>query len=318
MHEKDRKILVELSKNSRTAKTQLAKNVGLSPENLHYRLQNLERDYRLTYYTNINTEALGYERYGIFVQFSNISLKEEQKILSEIVNHPFSTYIGPLIGKWSLVFDIFAQDKDSLYATLDELFASREQKIDKLIITSTYIPIEVYHEKLFEAKWKPAPTTPKSNYKPDVFDMKLLSLIAQNARISYAELSTKLDMSANGIKKRIKNLEEQHIILGYSLGTSIHSLGYETYVLQITNNPSTSKELQEFVRQHPQTLFSFYYKGLGQWDADIGIFVKKPTEVRTIIMQLKEQFGEHLQIQNMYIIGDIIKENVTPEGVFKK
>lgn len=317
MREKERKILVELSKNSRIAKSSLAKKVGVSQESINYTLKELYKKYDLTYHTIINYQALGFERYGVFLQLKNIKPKEEKEFFKIIENHKLTSYIGPLIGKWNVVFDIFVKDKNQLHQVVEEILKPTQDKVEQIIINTPYIPEEFYQTKLFGEYYVHKKPEESIKTSIDEKDKKILTILSENARITYAELSKKINLTANGIKKRIKLLEKNKIILGYGLGINLFKLGYEWYVVQIKIQNNIRTKLQEFLREHKRVLFIYQYMGLGDWDADIGIFVKQTSEVREAIIKLKEEFGEYIQIINMFIIESIRKENITPKGVFE-
>ncbi|MGJ8591368.1 MAG: Lrp/AsnC family transcriptional regulator [Aquaticitalea sp.] len=64
----------------------------------------------------------------------------------------------------------------------------------------------------------------------DEVDFKILKLLKNNARESFANIGKAVDLSAPAIGKRVKQLEDKGIILGYSLKLNHEKLGITTKV----------------------------------------------------------------------------------------
>ena len=59
----------------------------------------------------------------------------------------------------------------------------------------------------------------------DDIDQKILKMLRKNARESFATIGKSVELSAPAIGKRVKQLEEKGIILGYSLKLDHEKLG---------------------------------------------------------------------------------------------
>lgn len=62
----------------------------------------------------------------------------------------------------------------------------------------------------------------------DSIDTKILQMLRRNARESFATIGKKVELSAPAVGKRVKQLEEKGIILGYSLKINHEKLGVAT------------------------------------------------------------------------------------------
>ena len=60
----------------------------------------------------------------------------------------------------------------------------------------------------------------------DNIDLKILNLLQENARISNAEISRRLDMAPSAVLERIRKLEAKEIISGYEVKLNPKSLHY--------------------------------------------------------------------------------------------
>ncbi|MEO1207942.1 MAG: Lrp/AsnC family transcriptional regulator [Cyanobacteria bacterium J06638_20] len=61
----------------------------------------------------------------------------------------------------------------------------------------------------------------------DTFDLKILSHLAKQARMTWAELANRLGVSAPAIADRVRKLEERGVIQGYVTQVHPPSLGYD-------------------------------------------------------------------------------------------
>ncbi|WP_405574809.1 Lrp/AsnC family transcriptional regulator [Winogradskyella sp. Asnod2-B02-A] len=62
----------------------------------------------------------------------------------------------------------------------------------------------------------------------DTIDEKIIKMLNANARESFATIGKSVDLSAPAVGKRVKQLEEKGIILGYSLRLNHDKLGFNT------------------------------------------------------------------------------------------
>jgi len=66
---------------------------------------------------------------------------------------------------------------------------------------------------------------------PDSIDKKILSLVAQNARISNAELADKVNLSPTPCLRRLRKLENSGLIKGYGAELDEKALGLQASAL---------------------------------------------------------------------------------------
>ena len=314
----DKKLMGALLVDARQSFTQLARQATTSREVAKYRYARLEKSFKLKPFTIVDYERLGYKKYVFFLQLKNISPEEETTFMNFLVHHPFVTYMGPLIGKWNVAFDILVRNEDHFKKVVDEIITAAHPYVESYVTNGVSMEQQVYHEKFFAASSPVKKQKTKSlKLTPDTVDKKILSLLTNNARIEYAFLAKKLKLSANAIKYRIKRLEQSGIIKGYTVSFDFHKLGVEAYVLQLKWGSLTDSKLKEFLKIHPKVFFYYRYVGQEYWDVDIGLYVSSPLELREFIVELKQEFGDAIKIHNMYVIAGIIKDNIPPKGLFK-
>jgi len=89
----------------------------------------------------------------------------------------------------------------------------------------------------------------------DEKDLKIIKLLAENARITYTELSKALGISDVAVIKRVKKLETHGIIKRYTIDLNLQSLGYR--ILSFTGidvDPSNLLSVAEELKKREQII----------------------------------------------------------------
>ena len=76
----------------------------------------------------------------------------------------------------------------------------------------------------------------------DRLDKKILEMLQINSRMSFANIGKEIGLSAPAIGKRVRQLEDDGIIIGYSLKVNHEKLGIETkaYITLVIHQGATS------------------------------------------------------------------------------
>ncbi len=64
-----------------------------------------------------------------------------------------------------------------------------------------------------------------------ISNLKLIKILLKNARKPYQQVAKEFDVSETAIRKRVKKLEEDKIILGFTIDVNPKKLGYSHVVL---------------------------------------------------------------------------------------
>lgn len=65
------------------------------------------------------------------------------------------------------------------------------------------------------------------NYEIDSIDLKILALLAEDAKIPYTEIAKKVFVSGGTVHVRMRKLEEMGVVLGSTLKIDYSKLGYD-------------------------------------------------------------------------------------------
>ncbi|MBU2561507.1 MAG: AsnC family transcriptional regulator [Nanoarchaeota archaeon] len=309
---KERKILKELLLNSRIPITLLARKVGVSREVALYRVNKLRKDVIKGFYTMIDTRKLGFHRHACFMQLKGVSAEEEAGFIRYLAGQEHITYLGPVIGRWNVVFDILARDDEQLKQIMDGIMRELPGKVDNYVIAGTLLKEEMFPTKIvgITQHAKDARPVKSKRYELDDTDKIILGLLSDNPRLEYTEISSKLKMTANSIRYRIRNLEKSGIVQGYSISVDMKRLGLDFYNLQLKiTNPARMGMLVSFLRSHPKSIYYYRYLGHENWDIDVGVVVRDSLELRDFILDLRKSFTDTVKLFDLYVVTEETKAN---------
>ena len=89
----------------------------------------------------------------------------------------------------------------------------------------------------------------------DKIDIKLITLLQENARYPLKFLASQVFLSAPAVSSRINKLEKQGIILGYNTIIDKQKLGYHiTAFINLEMTPNQKAEFYPFIHSCPNVL----------------------------------------------------------------
>lgn len=309
------KIISNLDLNARITDSKLAKQIGVSNEVVGYRIKQLQSKKIISRFTTlINTMQLGYLDFRVLFKLTNTTIDSEKQIinyLSKKVN-----WCAKIAGKYDLGIMIFVKDITQFEIFLDDLLSNFGSFIDEYWVS---IMTKIYHFKkdyLLSEKSNNFLLTEKVNKSKsiDELDHKILSLILDDARLSNIRIASKLGINEKLVRDRIKRMEKENIILGYSPFLNISKLGlthYKVFFYMKNSSKERKKALETFALYHPKIIF--IVKAIGGTDFEIELQVKNNKELYELIDEIRTQFND---IIKDYFFVEYIEEyklNYLPE-----
>jgi len=303
---KDRKILNEIEMNARISHAELGKKIGLSKQVVKYRIEQLEKSNIIQgYYAIVDILKLGYSVNIIYLKFQGLSSKQQDLWHKQIDRHPAVMSTGKNAGEWDLTVVIKAKNSQELDRIFKNLSKGREDKIKKKIIT-TQIESAYFTETVFYNKQgKEAVTAGGSLVDFDETDEELIEMLAKDCRTSLVELSEKMQMSPNGVKERIKRLEEKEVITGYKTKINYELLGFihfRVFLHVKKMSDAFYSQMRDYLKQKGNV--ESIGRCWGYADIDFRIHAKSIFEFYSQISELKDRFIENIiDIDSMIIVG---------------
>ncbi len=230
LDQKDLAILSELERDSRISATQIAKKLQISKDGVNYRIKRLIENKIITrFFIDIDVSKLGLILNKVTFQFQNTTKEKEEEIFNFLKGHPKIGWVVFCSGGWDAVIVAYVKDLYEYESLLKEI----NEKYGKFIHTKEFIAHPRYY--VCSRKWLNQKQEPKiskiggpiSHEKIDQIDIKIIKILAENARIPVLEIAKKINSSASFVINRMKNLEKKGIILNYRIGLNLEKIGKE-------------------------------------------------------------------------------------------
>ncbi len=102
----------------------------------------------------------------------------------------------------------------------------------------------------------------------DKKDQDIINVLIDDSRLSYRKIAKKVDLSVATVLNRIKRLEKENIIKGYSAIVDYEKLGYDVWVIiQIRISKGKLLDVEQKIATHPNVFI--VYDHTGDFDATI-------------------------------------------------
>lgn len=130
-------------------------------------------------------------------------------------------------------------------------------------------------------------------------DRIMLAHLEWNARIPEKELASLTNLSKDGVRYRLRRLENKGVIQGYVAMIDYKRLGRESYKLYIKTQPTREgiEEIKRFFSRRDEVFAVF--ESRGNWNLAIALFLNSSHEFYELENELLERFG-HLIIEKHF------------------
>ena len=306
---KDKRILALLDKEPNLSYSKIAKRVGISRQVAEYRIRKLLSQKTIyAFYTLIDVGKLGYSSFRVHLRVKNVSQETYSKFAEQLFREYPTFWVGFMSGSFDIIMDIFAKnfnEFDIIFRDILKKYKNIVQSYDVLAI----LELDLYDYGYFLEKNSNRNVAivhkNEAIFKLDEIDKKILKIIKYNSRIPYEEIGKKVKLSRNGVKQRIKKLEEKDIIADYKILVNFNHFNNQSFKIFVKYNNSKieqEKELLEEIRRTPGILNIL--KFIGKWDLDIEIQIKDSRELQRFIIGLRDKYSIIEDYEIVRIIDD--------------
>jgi DNA-binding Lrp family transcriptional regulator len=315
----DYKILFELDDNARQSISQISKKVGTSKQVANNHVTNLlKKGFIKKFLTILGLSKVGLALDKVYLRLIRTSLEDEKRILKFLKNHKNVAWLVRTEGVYDLAFALHTKNVEELnniiYELEDKFGKFISEKIVNRIITGEFLHRDYLIEnKKSELRKNIIFESQEEKVKLDEIDIKILSSLCNDSRVSSIQISKKVKISADAVSKRIKRLEKSNVIRNYILVLDNEKLNLLHYkvLLKIGNfDQKKEKEFLDFCKAHKN--ITFYNKSIGSWEIEIDLEVEKSKDFREVMRALKQKFADSTKEYFSLIIYDIQKFNFLP------
>ncbi|MCX8150800.1 MAG: Lrp/AsnC family transcriptional regulator [Candidatus Bathyarchaeota archaeon] len=156
----------------------------------------------------------------------------------------------------------------------------------------------------------------------DEIDVKILKSLIKDSRTNLKEIARECGVSSNAIFKRIRNLEKNGVITGYSLIAARELGNFESLsTIWLTIDLAHELEAVEFLKRQ-EGLFNIF-RCVGRYDIVAYCLTKNIQKLEDILQKLKKQEWVKAAVLNIWTQnGKLTLENVeitpTREGKYAR
>jgi len=295
---KNRKILEQLELNSRQSNSQIAKKVGLSKDAVSYRINNLEQIKFISgYYSVLNIAKLGLIQFKIFITFQNTDSQIEKEIIEYLKKDKNTGWVVSCDGYYNLMIVVWAKNPiifNKFFIKFLNKYSKYFKERDVLIIPEEYALRRSYLLNKAQIKLPISYYGGEPTFDLDKKDILIIESLANNSRESLHNIAYKIGLTSEGVAHRIKNLQENGILLAFRPKLNTYLLGYSFYnllfKLKKTNNFS---KIHEYFKKNSNVVYITQY--LGKYDLGVDIEIKDQNELRDILSDFKDNFKEDIE-----------------------
>lgn len=149
--------------------------------------------------------------------------------------------------------------------------------------------------------------------KLDKYDLAILAVLRRDARASLQDISTRVGLSTTPCWNRIKKMEADGAIQGYTVRVNPEALGFtETVIVQVTLDSHSEETLFEFGRQLeqiPEVLEAYLVSG--DYDYYIRIAVKDTRDYERLLREKLYRIPGIRHSRSSFVLR-VLKESPIP------
>jgi len=317
--DKDKKILYLLDTNSRMTVTQIGKKVGLKKNVVSYRLKRLKQKGIIKkYYTYIDAYKLGYISFRFYLNYQYTNPKIENEIINYFVSNKHIWRVISIKERFDLGVTTWVKDTNEFY----KFWSSTMEKFGEYFTDITFSAcIQSYDYRYSFILDETLKKSDREEFELkgggkrieiEDIDRKILSLIAENSRMSLKEIGRRLSISSTMAAYRLKNLVKNGMIQAFRTDIDISKLGYQQFKVDIfLRKYKQRSSIIKYLRFNPYLLHIGTSSGVS--DLELEFAVKKVDKIYEILEELIVRFPNVIKNYKYFNIVKVHKINYMPE-----
>lgn len=324
----DKKILYYLFHNSRIHKNKLSSEFKISKETISKKISILEKeDYIKSFSLKVNYNLFGFEEINVFIRLSQNNEKIFSEMIEYLINHSNSTWVGKSFGKYDLKVAFLIKDNSQINNIISDLnlkFGKFIKNLDYLLIIDKFKASEdLFLQNLLDIKLDNSFNLNKKDvfnniienkeFTPLQIDRELIFHFGQNPNCSYVDLSKKINLTPEGIKYKVKQMENLGVINGYSIVINGNKLNKIWCLVLLNIESKMIEEFKYFLKK--QTYLSNYVQTIGIWNFNITFFANNIEDLYKNLNHIRNKFSSEIINFDILLIFDIYKYPKVPKCV---
>ncbi len=314
---KDKKILYELDNDARQPLSKIAKKVGLSKEVVNYRIKAMEKQGIIEgYYTALDLSKIGYMFCRILIKLHGVSPKKENEIINYCKSSPYIGWMFTVDGSWDIALAIYVKNIKDWEMVCDGLMHRYGKFIsDKHVSIATTV-YHFRHNYLFDTHdYSQYILGDTEKVELAATDLKILEMLAKNARMPTTYIAKHLNLSSNAVKYRIRNMIKNKVIIAFRPKINVNKVGYEYYKVFLMLKDIDKERVNKligYLRMHPNVIY--ITKAIGISDLEFEIILKNRSELHKMLKEIKLRFSDIIKDYDTMLFTEELLVNYFPKG----
>ncbi len=306
----DKLLIHALDRNSRRSNSEIAKEIRVKKNLVGYRIKKMVDDeIILGFYSVVDTTALGFEGYRVYLKWQYISPEKEKEIMDFFINADSTWWVGSIEGEWDagvLLWVKNAYKFREFWLGLMEKYQKHILKYLVCVYTKVYdfsyafvLPKEKLEKKAVEVGFG-------NKIEITGTQEKILKVISGNARMPTVEISAKLWLTPMIVKHNLKKLLKLQVIKGFRVRLNMDKLGYTYYKINFwLKDRSRYKEIMSYAHAHPNIIY--VNETIGYADFEAELLAERHSKFREILEEMSTIFGNTIKEKNYFVYKKIHK-----------
>ena len=316
----DNKIIQELNINSRQSYKEIARKIGSKKDTVAYRVKKLESVAISKYVPVYSLGKLGVNAGKIYLSLKGLDKKSYSKLLDDFVAMDELVWVARCAGSWDLMVGVlfkslpdFFKIKQTLLSKLGNNVESYDISFieDGIVLDRPYLFEKNFTRKEFEYL-----SDRTSTVSVDKLDISLMYEIRNNARFEYSTLSYKLGVDSKTIFSRLRRLQKEGVIQGFTTFVNPSSMNLTLYKLCLyLSEPSIENinSLISFSQNNSNILHII--KTSASWDIEFELEDSSIDNVYSFISELKASFANVIKKIDFVILQEELKLDFFPNDI---
>lgn len=298
LSDKESAVLASIELDVEKPIEKIRKETGLREHTIRYAIHSLKERGIILPCPFIDINALGLTIFNIFFSTGLQSSKAKDELAKYIIANKSVVWFAEMGADYPYGIGMVAsqiQEAGAFMKALSQKFPGVfYEKALSAHYSSCWFPRRYLGASSSNAK-PLISQAPKSIYKTDELDEKVLSGLANIPHKSRRELAQKLGTPLSTLELRISKLEAAGVLAGYYYGVDATKFGMLPYKLIVYAKgvaPELTQKLIEFARSSIWTVHLI--ECLGSWDYELNVEVKRPEDVVGITQSLYDFCGSRI------------------------
>jgi len=317
---RDRKIMLELDKNSRQSTSDICKKTKIPRNIIDYRIKRLlEKGIITKFVTEVALGKIGYFTYKIYCQISGLSKDVQQKFYLDLIKNKDFIWVAKCEGRWDILLASYSKNiinfnkikKDFLMKYGKYISDYSITTVDEAYILERAYLIENTHREFVELYMGGTEVA-----ELDDNDKKLLEILANNAKMKITDLANNLRLNVRTVINRIHRLEKLGIIQGYTAFFDLKKIDCQFFKVCIylkDLNEKRYKEIMQYCKAQKNVVHLI--ESIGPWELELEIEAHSNKEFQEINNEIRNSFSDIVRKVESVIITDEMKLEFLPKNI---